>query len=326
MSLDRHIPVLLEPILDIAAPLKGTWVDATLGAGGYTKGFLNAGAERVIGFDRDPSVFQPLASLKEQFSDRLHFVNDRFSNMAAHVAHVDGVVLDLGVSSMQLDEAERGFSFMNNGPLDMRMGQEGPSAADLVNQSAEKEIADILYLFGEERASRRIARRIVEARQKQTIHTTFDLVDIIKAVLPAQKKGQAHPATRSFQALRIAVNNEYDELFEGLHAAEKILKAGGLLMVVSFHSIEDRMVKRFFQHRAGRLGGNNRFLPEAEQEAPQFEIVTRKPIAADEKELAVNPRARSALLRVARRTAAQTIAALSAKDMGMPKLGALKYA
>ena len=177
----------------------------------------------------------------------------------------------------------------------------------------------------ERRCSRRIARRIVEARQKQAIHTTFDLVGHKGSFARSEERAGASRDPQ-FQALRIAVNNEYDELFEGLHAAEKILKAGGLLMVVSFHSIEDRMVKRFFQHRAGRLGGNNRFLPEAEQEAPQFEIVTRKPIAADEKELAVNPRARSALLRVARRTAAQTTAALSAKDMGMPKLGALKYA
>jgi 16S rRNA (cytosine1402-N4)-methyltransferase len=239
--------------------------------------------------------------------------------MDEYAQDLDGVVLDLGVSSMQLDLAERGFSFMKDGPLDMRMSQEGPSAADLVAELSEAELADILFYYGEERASRRIARAIVKAREVEPITTTLQLASLVESCLPRAKPGQSHPATRSFQALRIAVNAEYDELFEGLLAAERALKPGGLLAVVTFHSVEDRMVKRFFQHRAGKTGRANRYAPEIEEQPAQFEIVTRKAVGPDDQELAENPRSRSARLRVGRRTDAAP-APISARDLGMPQL------
>lgn len=239
--------------------------------------------------------------------------------MDKHAEGVDGVVLDLGVSSMQLDLAERGFSFMRDGPLDMRMGVTGDSAADLVNSAEEVDLADILYTYGEERASRRIARAIVREREKEPITRTLQLAGIIEGCLPRQKPGQSHPATRSFQALRIAVNDEYGALYQGLLAAERVLRPGGWLAVVSFHSIEDRMVKRFFQARGGALGNANRFAPEVEAPDPQFKIANRKAIGADPEELDVNPRARSALLRVATRTDAPA-GEIDAKSIAMPLL------
>jgi len=241
-----------------------------------------------------------------------------FSRMDEYASGLDGVVLDLGVSSMQLDRAERGFSFMKDGPLDMRMSQEGQSAADIVNTAAEAELADILYHYGEERASRRIARAIARERAVEPITTTLRLAGIVESCLPRAKPGQSHPATRSFQALRIAVNDEYGELFRGLMAAERALKPGGQLAVVTFHSVEDRMVKRFLTARAGRKGRANRYAPEEQTEAPQFEI-TSKAIAADEDELKANPRARSARLRVARRTDAPA-GTIQPREIGMPQL------
>ena len=217
---------------------------------------------------------------------------------------------------MQIDQAERGFSFQKDGPLDMRMGRDGPSAADLVNETDEAHLARILFLYGEERQSRRIARAIIAARP---VTTTLQLAEIVKSCLPRQKPGQSHPATRSFQALRIAVNEEYDELFEGLAAAERALKPGGLLGVVTFHSVEDRMVKRFMQLRSGATGNANRFAPEVEGPPPAFELVGRKAVAANDDELAVNPRARSARLRIARRTDAPAGRAEPAA-LGMPVL------
>uniref|UniRef100_UPI003519B390 16S rRNA (cytosine(1402)-N(4))-methyltransferase RsmH n=1 Tax=Pseudooceanicola sp. TaxID=1914328 RepID=UPI003519B390 len=224
-----------------------------------------------------------------------------------------------GVSSMQLDEAERGFSFLRDGPLDMRMSQEGVSAADLVNSASEEQLADILFLYGEERASRRIARAIVRARAEAPITTTLRLAELVESCLPRAKPGQSHPATRSFQALRIAVNAEYEELYQGLMAAERALKPGGRLAVVTFHSVEDRMVKRFLAARSGRTGRANRYAPEQEADAPRFELVSRKAISADADELAQNPRARSARLRVGRRTAAPA-GEVSRRDIAMPEL------
>jgi 16S rRNA (cytosine1402-N4)-methyltransferase len=299
--------------------VSGRWLDGTFGAGGYSRGLLEAGADHVIGVDRDPLAFEMAQDWIGDYDGRLTFQQGVFSRMDEYAQDLDGVVLDLGVSSMQLDMAERGFSFMRDGPLDMRMSQDGPSAADLVAELDEAALADILFMFGEERASRRIARAIVKARTEAPITTTLQLAGIIESCLPRSKPGQSHPATRSFQGLRIAVNAEYEELFEGLLAAERALKPGGLLAVVTFHSIEDRMVKRFFQHRAGKTGRANRYAPEQEETPSQFTLVTRKAVGPDDEELAENPRSRSARLRVGRRTDAAPVE-ISAKDIGMPQL------
>ncbi len=316
---DSHIPVLLRPLLAAVAPVSGVWLDGTFGAGGYTRGLLAAGADRVIGVDRDPLAFEMAAPWASEYGDRLVMQAGVFSRMDEYAQDLDGVVLDLGVSSMQLDLAERGFSFMKDGPLDMRMSQDGVSAADLVNESSEEAIADILFHYGEERASRRIARAIVRERALAPITTTLRLTEIIESCLPRPKFGQSHPATRSFQALRIAVNAEYDELFQGLMAAERALKPGGQLAVVTFHSIEDRMVKRFFQARAGKTGRANRYAPEIAEEAPQFTLKSRKAIGPDDQELEENPRSRSAKLRVGIRTDAPA-GAVDARSIGMPQL------
>lgn len=314
-----HIPVLLRPLLDAAAPVRGRWLDGTFGAGGYARGLLEAGAEQVIAVDRDPSVFE-MAAPWLAGEPRLVPVEGRFSELDAHAGGpLQGVVLDLGVSSMQLDRPERGFSFAKDGPLDMRMGSAGPSAADIVNGASERQLADILYHYGEERAARRIARAIVAARAEAPIETTLRLASIVSGVLPRPKPGQSHPATRSFQAIRIAVNDEFGELVRGLEAAERALAPGGVLAVVSFHSLEDRVVKRFLQQRAGRGGGGSRHAPEVAAEAPRFEPILRRAVAPDEDELAANPRARSARLRMARRTEAPAGPADRAA-LGLPPL------
>ncbi|MFY9239421.1 MAG: 16S rRNA (cytosine(1402)-N(4))-methyltransferase RsmH [Roseovarius sp.] len=311
-----HIPVLIGPLIKAVAPVRGRWLDGTLGAGGYARALIDAGADHVIGLDRDPAA---LEMAKDWADHRVSLVRDVFSNMDAHGQALDGVVLDLGVSSMQLDQSARGFSFMRDGPLDMRMSQDGQSAADLVNGAEEAVLADILYLYGEERASRRIARAIVRARDEAPIESTLRLAGIVEQCLPRSKPGQAHPATRSFQAIRIAVNDEYGELMRGLEAAERVLAPGGALAVVTFHSIEDRMVKRFFQARSGGGGGGSRHAPELATAPVQFTLASRKAISADEAELAVNPRARSALLRVGHRTDAAP-GSSDPKAFGMPQL------
>ncbi|WP_375265869.1 16S rRNA (cytosine(1402)-N(4))-methyltransferase RsmH [Planktotalea sp.] len=314
-----HIPVLLDPILKAADPISGRWLDGTFGAGGYTRALLDAGAESVIAVDRDPLAFEMAATWADQYGARLIQQRGVFSDMAEFAQDLDGVVLDLGVSSMQLDIAERGFSFMRDGPLDMRMGQDGQRAADIVNEYDAEEIAEILYNYGEERASRRIARAILEMRAETPITTTLQLAGLIEKCLPRKKPGQSHPATRSFQALRIAVNNEYGELYQGLMAAERALAPGGLLAIVTFHSVEDRMAKRFLQSRAGTTGNPNRFAPQIEVEKPAFELLGRKAITASEQELEQNVRARSAKLRLARRTDASA-GDIAPKTLGMPML------
>jgi len=312
-----HIPVLLRPLLRAVSPVKGVWLDGTFGAGGYSRALLEAGADNVIGVDRDPLAFEMASGWAGEYGDRLELVQGVFSRMDEYASDLDGVVLDLGVSSMQLDQAERGFSFMKDGPLDMRMSQSGISAADLVNDSSEEELADILYLFGEERASRRIAKAIARERAIEPITGTLRFAKIIEGCLPRAKPNQSHPATRSFQALRIAVNSEYEELFQGLMAAERALKPGGQLAVVTFHSVEDRMVKRFLQLRSGGEGNANRYAPALEQVNPQFELKSRKAIGPDDDELAENPRSRSAKLRVAIRTDAPA-GEVDAAKIGMP--------
>lgn len=314
-----HIPVLLGPILKAADPISGRWLDGTFGAGGYTRALLDAGADSVIAVDRDPLAFEMAQPWADQYGARLIQQRGVFSDMAEFAQDLDGVVLDLGVSSMQLDRAERGFSFMRDGPLDMRMGQEGQSAADIVNDYDAEEIAEILYNFGEERASRCIARAIIELRAETPITTTLQLAGLIEKCLPRKKPGQSHPATRSFQALRIAVNDEYGELYRGLMAAERALAPGGLLAIVTFHSVEDRMAKRFLQSRAGTTGNANRFAPQLDVEKPAFELLGRKAITASEFELENNVRARSAKLRLARRTDAPA-GDIAPKTLGMPML------
>lgn len=314
-----HIPVLLGPLLAAVAPVEGDWLDGTFGAGGYARGLLEAGASRVTGVDRDPLALQMAGSWAGEYGDRLRLVAGNFAELDQHAGGpLDGVVLDLGVSSMQLDRAERGFSFQKDGPLDMRMSQAGESAADLVNGAAEGLLADILYHYGEERASRRIARAIVEARAVEPITTTLRLAEIVAKCLPRPKPGQSHPATRSFQAIRIAVNTEFDSLAEGLQAAERALKPGGRLAVVTFHSLEDRIVKRFFQIASGAEANANRYAPARADQVARFEMITKKAVGPDEAELASNPRARSAKLRVARRTAVPA-ARITPAALGLPE-------
>ncbi len=314
----RHIPVLGRQAIGMLQPRAGgIYVDATFGAGGYSRAILDTTGARVIGIDRDRSAVTAGFDLVDRSDGRLTLVEDRFSNLAEICAAqgidaVDGVVMDVGVSSMQLDEAERGFSFRLGGPLDMRMGHDGPTAADVIAKASEADLANIIYIFGEERHSRSLARAIVAARKQAPITTTRALADIVAKVVRS-KPGEIHPATRTFQALRILVNEELDELHLALSAAERMLKPGGRLVVVSFHSLEDRIVKNFLVERA-KTGGGSRHLPVIAPAAPSFHILTKRPVTPDEEEVAANPRARSAKLRAAERTEApaQRAAALPA--------------
>lgn len=303
----QHVPVLLDEVIAALAITEGEiHVDGTFGAGGYTKAMLDLGA-RVYAFDRDPSAIREGSGLADDCGGRLTLVPERFSRMrqalASHgVEEVDGVTLDIGVSSMQLDQADRGFSFQGDGPLDMRMSQEGESAADFLNKADEAEIADVIYTYGEEPKSRRIARAIVAARP---IERTGQLAGIVRKAVGWHQGMKKDPATRTFQAIRIHLNEELEELEGGLEAAEQVLKAGGRLAVVTFHSLEDRVVKRFLRERSGSAPAASRHLPltPANDVQPTFEAVA-KAVRPSEAELAANPRARSATLRVARRTSA----------------------
>ncbi|HEY6917231.1 MAG TPA: 16S rRNA (cytosine(1402)-N(4))-methyltransferase RsmH [Allosphingosinicella sp.] len=306
-ALAPHIPVLLDEVIAGLDPKEGeVHVDGTFGAGGYTRAILERGA-KVIAFDRDPDAIRDGQGLVAESGERLTLVPERFSRMRQALAdrgvtEVDGVTLDIGVSSMQLDQAERGFSFQADGPLDMRMSQEGESAADFVNKADEGEIADVLYHYGEEPKSRRVARAIVAARP---IERTGQLADVVRKALGHHPGMKKDPATRTFQAIRIHLNQEMQELEEGLEAAEQVLKPGGRLAVVTFHSLEDRIVKRFLKARSGATSAGSRHLPVAASgPEPTFDNVA-KAVRPGEAELNRNPRARSATLRVARRTAAR---------------------
>ena len=302
-----HIPVLLDEVIAGLDPQAGeTHIDGTFGAGGYTRAILRHGA-RVIAFDRDPDAIKAGRALEGENEGALILVHDRFSRIATAlgergVDQVDGVTLDIGVSSMQLDQAERGFSFQADGPLDMRMEQTGMSAADFVNEADEAEIADVLHELGDEPRARRVARAIVAARP---ITRTSELAEVVRRALGHRPHEKKDPATRTFQAIRIHLNAEIDELEQGLAAAERVLRPGGRLAIVSFHSIEDRIVKRFLRERSGATPAGSRHLPDARAGGPRpsFEAVT-KPVRASEAEIARNPRSRSATLRVARRTEA----------------------
>lgn len=312
-----HVPVLLDEVIAGLAPKAGeTHVDGTFGAGGYARAILRAGA-RVIAFDRDPDAIAAGRALEAENDGALTLVHERFSRVAEAldergVDRVDGVTLDIGVSSMQLDQAARGFSFQVDGPLDMRMEQAGMTAAEFVNHADEAAIADVLHELGEEPRARRVARAIVAARP---ITRTAQLADIVRGALGHRPHEKKDPATRTFQAIRIHLNAELEELEQGLAAAERVLRPGGRLAVVSFHSIEDRIVKRFLRERSGATPAGSRHLPDARAGGPRpsFDAVA-KPVRAGEAELARNPRSRSATLRVARRTEASPWGLIAQKE------------
>jgi 16S rRNA (cytosine1402-N4)-methyltransferase len=302
----RHVPVLARPAIDwLAVRPGGLYVDATFGGGGYARAILQTANARVIGIDRDPVAIAQGASLVGAAGGGLELFEDRFSNLESIVGganRVDGIVFDLGVSSMQLDEATRGFSFRLDGPLDMRMSGTGPSAADVIASADERELAAIIAELGEEKRARAVARAIVRARSKSVIDSTRALAEIVSAVVPARDRA-IHPATRTFQALRIFVNGELSELALGLAAAEQALKASGRLVVVAFHSLEDRIVKNFLTSHS-RPPAGSRHRPQPAAAPPTFRVLTRRPETPDESELATNARARSAKLRAAERTEA----------------------
>lgn len=306
----RHRPVMLAEVLATLSLESGDRViDGTFGAGGYSAAILNAAPDiHVMAIDRDPDAIRDGAALVEAAEGRLNLVEGRFGDLASLAEEhgfipADAIVLDIGVSSMQLDDAARGFSFRADGPLDMRMEQEGPSAADLVNTMDETALADLIYTYGEERRSRAVARAIVAMRRETPFETTKQLADLVARVVHMPRDA-IHPATRTFQALRIAVNDELGELERALDAAEEILGEGGRLAVVTFHSLEDRIVKRFMAERAGDTPDPSRHMPMGARPAATFETLRRKPFDPSAEEIAENPRARSARLRVAQRTAA----------------------
>jgi 16S rRNA (cytosine1402-N4)-methyltransferase len=324
----RHIPVMLSEVLAALEPKDGqVIIDGTFGAGGYSEAILREADCKIIAIDRDPEAFRLSGKLAEKYPGRLMAVLGRYSEMDEIAASegftfVDGVTLDLGVSSMQLDEPRRGFSFMQEGPLDMRMGESGPTAADIVNVLPEGELAAIIGRLGEERRARAIAKAIVARRAEQPITTTTELADIVASVLGRKREEKKHPATRTFQALRLYLNQELDELARGLSAAEGLLRAGGRLAVVTFHSLEDRIAKRFFASRSAPPPRASRHLPEARSEiiAPSFRLLNRRPLEPSKAEIARNPRARSARLRAAERTEASAHP-LDLAALGVPRLG-----
>ncbi|GAM98443.1 rRNA small subunit methyltransferase H [alpha proteobacterium U9-1i] len=301
-----HAPVLLNEAIEALAPAPGAlMLDATFGGGGYTRALLERGA-RVIAFDRDPAAIERGQSLKAAFPDRLTLVHARFGEMGAHVNEaLAGAVFDLGVSSFQFDEGERGFSFQADGDLDMRMDRAGPSAADAVNKLSEPALAQLIYAYGEDDDSRRIARGIVQARAAAPITRTTAFAEIVERAVGGRKGARIHPATKTFQALRMLVNDELGELARGLSAAEQKLAPGGRLVVVSFHSLEDRMVKRFIVERADAGGRGSRYAPDAPPErTPSLALERKRSTAPSDEEVAANPRSRSASLRWATRTEA----------------------
>ena len=300
MTEQKHIPVMLDEVLGCINPKNGgVYVDATFGNGGYTKAILDAADCKVIAIDRDPTVLPRAEEIKNQYKSRFEFVQGKFGDFAELINEpIDGAVFDIGVSSMQLDNAERGFSFSHEGELDMRMSCKGQSAKDLVNTLSEKELADILYNYGEEKKSYQIARKIVQYRAEKSIETTKELAEIIYSVIH-KKFGETDPATRTFQALRIAVNDELGELEKGLKGATERLKRNGVLAVVSFHSLEERIVKNYFKEQSGKTAGTSRYMPESKENKQIIFSTYSKAVSASKSETELNPRARSAKLRYA---------------------------
>ncbi|MEM1151171.1 MAG: 16S rRNA (cytosine(1402)-N(4))-methyltransferase RsmH [Pseudomonadota bacterium] len=327
-----HIPVLLGPVIDALAPADGeVYLDGTFGGGGYARAILEAADCTLLAVDRDLDAIGRAEKMAETLPGLMPLLG-RFGDLdtlarEAGFAHLNGVVLDLGVSSFQLDEAERGFSFQQDGPLDMRMGQSGPNAADVVNRMPEADLANVIFRLGDERASRRIARAIVSRRTERPFDTTLDLAECISDAVGGRKGARTHPATKAFQAIRIYVNDELGELARALLAAERVLVPGGRLVVVTFHSLEDRMVKHVFRDRTGGAGSGSRHLPgRAASADPSFELVWRKAVEPSEAECAANPRARSSRLRAVRRTSAPAWAATPASAFDLPPLAALEGA
>lgn len=308
----QHIPVMLDEVVAALSPCDGeVYVDGTFGAGGYTRAFLESADCTVIAIDRDPDAQKRAQAFEKEFGSRFIFLYGCFGDAlelvrAAGFEKVDGFVLDIGVSSFQIDEALRGFSFAKDGPLDMRMDtRQGLTAADIVNTYDETDLANLIYQLGDERHSRKIARRIVAKREEKKFETTLELADLIRSVIPRSPKDKTDPATRSFQALRIAVNDELGELQRGLESAQSLLSEGGRLVVVSFHSLEDGIVKSFLYERSGRIAGGSRHLPPVSTDtssSPLFHVKQRKAISANNNEASNNPRARSAKLRWAVRS------------------------
>lgn len=323
ISAALHISVMLTEVVEALAPRDGeVMIDGTFGVGGYSRALLAAADCRVIGVDRDPDAIARGRLLTDEFDGRLTMAHGCFGEMdrlanEAGVEQVDGVTLDLGVSSPQLDQAERGFSFRFDGPLDMRMGREGLSAADVVNETPEEELADIIYELGEERLSRRVARAIVHARRAASITRTLELAEVVRRVVPKSRDG-VDPATRTFQALRMHVNDELGEIRRGLAAAERILAPGGRLAVVTFHSLEDRAVKNFLKSRSEPPAAPSRHAPMNVEAArpPSFRLLHRKPLSPSAEETARNPRARSARLRAAVRTTAAAFPNIAVSSRG----------
>lgn len=310
-ALSAHVSVMLDEVVCALAPQDGeVYVDATFGLGGYTKAFLDKAACNVVAIDRDPAAIERSNVFQKEYQDRFTFVRGAFGDASELIGdRVDGFVMDLGVSSPQLDIAERGFSFRFDGPLDMRMDTEsdGETAADVVNGYEESDLADIIYKYGQERHSRRIAKAIVAAREEGLVKTTLALAEIVRAALPFAKKEKIDPATRTFQALRIHVNRELEQLEDALVAAEKMLRPGGRLIVVSFHSLEDSIVKNFMRKRSGETESVSRHIPVQTSKgqssfAPGFTLPSRKAVFPSDEEAQNNPRSRSARMRVAVRT------------------------
>lgn len=310
-----HYSVMLTDVMDVLSPKDGeVYIDGTFGAGGYSRAFLQQADCTVIAIDRDPSVQDAADQLREEFGDRFVFLRGCFGDAlelvrAAGFEKVDGFVVDVGVSSMQIDQADRGFSFKQDGPLDMRMDSDADfTAEDIINSYKEEDLANIIYRYGEERMSRRVAKRIVEKRSEDRITTTMQLADIVRAVVPKSPKDKIDPATRTFQALRIAVNDELGELERGLSAAEELLHENGRLIVVSFHSLEDGIVKSFLNQHSGRVPNVSKYMPSIiEEVSPSFTLIKRKAFVPSDAEIQENPRSRSAKMRAALRTSASPI-------------------
>lgn len=323
----RHVPVLLSQIIDALKPRRnGIYIDGTFGAGGTSQALLENADCIVLAIDKDPDAIAGGNDLKAAFADRLTLAQGAFSDMekiasSNGIERADGITFDLGVSSMQLDKAPRGFSFQSDGPLDMRMSQEGPSAADVVNSLAESDLTQIIRILGEERRARAIAHAIVAAREDSRIARTSELAGIVEGVLGRRHNEKKHPATRTFQALRLYVNGEMDELVRGLFAAERLLDKGGRLVVVTFHSLEDRIVKRFLASRSGKTARPSRHAPVSAQaeRAPSFRLLHRRAVSPGTDEVLRNPRARSARLRTGERTSAPPFPA-EVEGLGVPKL------